>query len=107
MPGGTYICNITTNILEGDDCKTLQTLLMIVPDNDPFVWKISHFGVLFQGDLRSIVYPNRAAGIGRYGVQGTPRQANVVMVPKEGCTKTWGIMVKNGSIIKKGEVIIS
>ena len=104
--GGKYICNITTDILPENDCRTIHILLTAVMA-DPFMWNISYTNNQLKeekvhADAREMI---RTSGLARYVVKGPNSKSNVTVVHKEGTVKTWGIAVRERLVIREGHEI--
>jgi hypothetical protein len=84
---------------------------MVVPDDDPFVWKTTHSedGINWnrvQADARDMTAGGlKRPGLARYAIEGPPRKRNVKLAKQNDCLNTWGIEVREGLVIKKGDEI--
>ena len=59
-----------------------------------------------QADVRDMTASGlKRPGLARYAVEGPPRKCNVRLVKKNDCLNTWGIEVREGLVIKKGDEI--
>lgn len=104
--GGKYICNVTTDILPGHDCRTIRILLTVVMA-DPFMWNVSYTNDVLEeekvhADAREM---KSTTGLARYALKGPNSKSNVKVIHKEGTVNTWGIVVRERLVIKKGQEI--
>ena len=75
------------------------------------MWKTTHSedGIKsdrVQADARDMTAGGlKRPGLARYAVEGPPRKRNVKLVKQKDCLNTWGIEVREGLVIKKGDEI--
>ena len=84
---------------------------MVVPNDDLFVWKTTYSEDRIkiervQADGRNMTAGGLyRPGLARYAVQGPLCKRNVRLVKREDRLNTWGIEVREGLVIKKGDEI--